>query len=630
MSNAVIGALRVNLAADSAQFNKGMQNARRGMTGIEQAAKRMGAVLAGVFSAAALTRGLQGAVSAFASFEKQQLITQQVLQSTGFSAGRTAKQLEDLARQIGAATLASTQEVRDAANQLLTFRSIAGETFDRTLRAAQDLATVGFGSLSSTTQQLAKALEDPIQGLNSLRRAGVSFTDEQRRVIQGFIDTGNAAAAQNEILKTVEAQVGGAGGAAGGGLAGAYDTLTEEIKLFIERTGEQISTLSRLQDVIRGITSLFAADRVNTDPVEQALARIEKRTQNIADMREQMETGAGSRMLMQQQVDALEAANATDKMTVASARLRIGMEELNATRLSEIAQQQAQAERAAGVIQALDEERDAAGRTALENRILQEVRKAGVALDSDEARAIEERVRGIEAASAATKRLASGTSKSMSELATAAARVFDATRTPAERLNIEITELNRLVQAGAIDWDTYSRAVEQAQQKFKDASASGSNLASTLSGQFSSMFEGLITGTKSAGEAIKGLLQNLGKLLINKAFSALFGGMGGGGGFLSSLFGGFRANGGPVSGGKAYVVGERGPELFMPGMSGQVVSNENLQGGGGVEHVSVTVTLSDDLDAKITGTSQRVSAQAVKSYDKGLSGRISEINMRQG
>lgn len=59
--------------------------------------------------------------------------------------------------------------------------------------------------------------------------------------------------------------------------------------------------------------------------------------------------------------------------------------------------------------------------------------------------------------------------------------------------------------------------------------------------------------------------------------------MGGGGGvsnivgdFLSSIFGGARASGGPVVPGKAYLVGERGPELLVPGMAGTVIPNHRL------------------------------------------------------
>lgn len=43
----------------------------------------------------------------------------------------------------------------------------------------------------------------------------------------------------------------------------------------------------------------------------------------------------------------------------------------------------------------------------------------------------------------------------------------------------------------------------------------------------------------------------------------------------------FRAKGGPVSGGSPYIVGEKGPELFVPGSSGNIVPNHQLGGGGG-------------------------------------------------
>lgn len=61
---------------------------------------------------------------------------------------------------------------------------------------------------------------------------------------------------------------------------------------------------------------------------------------------------------------------------------------------------------------------------------------------------------------------------------------------------------------------------------------------------------------------------------------------------------GARANGGPVGGGRAYLVGERGPEIFVPGASGQITSNENLNkalgsGGGGN---SVVINQTNNFD----------------------------------
>lgn len=44
----------------------------------------------------------------------------------------------------------------------------------------------------------------------------------------------------------------------------------------------------------------------------------------------------------------------------------------------------------------------------------------------------------------------------------------------------------------------------------------------------------------------------------------------------------YRAAGGPVTGGSPYIVGEKGPELFVPGRSGSIVPNHALGGGSGV------------------------------------------------
>ena len=52
-----------------------------------------------------------------------------------------------------------------------------------------------------------------------------------------------------------------------------------------------------------------------------------------------------------------------------------------------------------------------------------------------------------------------------------------------------------------------------------------------------------------------------------------------------------KAKGGPVSGGTPYIVGEKGPELFIPGASGTVIPNNQLQGSGGMGATSVVYNI---------------------------------------
>lgn len=85
-------------------------------------------------------------------------------------------------------------------------------------------------------------------------------------------------------------------------------------------------------------------------------------------------------------------------------------------------------------------------------------------------------------------------------------------------------------------------------------------------------------------------------------------------GALAGLVGGLpgRATGGPVSPGRAYVVGERGAEVFVPTSSGRV---ETGVPGGGVREVRVTITVNaaGGSAAGVLAQSSRQVARAVKA-----------------
>ena len=173
-------------------------------------------------------------ISAGSKAESQLLKLEALLKATGGASRQTAEDLEALAVSIGRNTLASVQGARDAAGVLLTFKSISGDTFGEVLKLSQDLAAVGFGSIKTAALQLGKALEEPEIGLSALRRVGVSFTEEQKEQIKVLSLTGKQAEAQQLILKALKEQVGGAGTGAAGGLAGAFDTLGENVTLFLK------------------------------------------------------------------------------------------------------------------------------------------------------------------------------------------------------------------------------------------------------------------------------------------------------------------------------------------------------------------------------------------------------------
>jgi len=103
-------------------------------------------------------------------------------------------------------------------------------------------------------------------------------------------------------------------------------------------------------------------------------------------------------------------------------------------------------------------------------------------------------------------------------------------------------------------------------------------------------------GFEDMGKVALSILSQIASTAVRQGLGAL--GTGGGAGGLIGLAGGLvagalglpgRATGGPVGPGRAYLVGERGPELFLPTSSGQVLPGGGGAGGGRDVHVSITV-----------------------------------------
>jgi hypothetical protein len=67
---------------------------------------------------------------------------------------------------------------------------------------------------------------------------------------------------------------------------------------------------------------------------------------------------------------------------------------------------------------------------------------------------------------------------------------------------------------------------------------------------------------------------------------------------IGGLFGGGRANGGPVSAGTTYLVGERGPELFTSATSGTIIPNNKMGGSGNTINITVNGALDSEGTAR--------------------------------
>lgn len=102
---------------------------------------------------------------------------------------------------------------------------------------------------------------------------------------------------------------------------------------------------------------------------------------------------------------------------------------------------------------------------------------------------------------------------------------------------------------------------------------------------------------------------------IRSGIGAVLGGQGGGqtgaiGGLLMGLFGApGRATGGPVAPGRAYLVGERGPELFVPTASGRIETGHR---GGRDVRISIAINAPSGSEPRALAQSSRQVARAVR------------------
>lgn len=99
-------------------------------------------------------------------------------------------------------------------------------------------------------------------------------------------------------------------------------------------------------------------------------------------------------------------------------------------------------------------------------------------------------------------------------------------------------------------------------------------------------FEDAILSGQKLGEVVRSLGRDLLRLVFNQMVTQpLASGISG---FIQAAFTP-RAMGGPVSSGSPYVVGEKGPELFVPHASGTIVPNGGSGGGSGGGAGGVTI-----------------------------------------
>ena len=541
------------------------------------------------------------------------------------------QRLKKAADELGKATLFDQEQFTQGFALLTSFQSIGVESFERVAEAAADVATLTGQDVNSSLLQLAKALQDPVRGLTALSRSGTQFTDQQKEQIKVLVESGKELEAQDFILREIEKQYANAARAAGSaGYSGAIDSLGESFRDFQERLAKGVEpavigatkALSDLFDIVSSIPA----------PVGQAALGIGATAAAIVGLK----AAALAAIPVIKTLFALVIANPfialaagitaatvalagyrNESERIADAAVGGGAAEIQAARAQLIETEQeislkklelkgATGKEAQQIKRELRRLRDdaAALRKAIprvKDPVTEEDKPGEPKPPSDEEKL---RLERIKQQGEALQQLIHSKKQENLLLTATTDQERDALQLAIEKFNLnrqfpdlEDEQIAKMREQLDIEYEReqqIKKRLEQEEQQKKNQDALKAKMeeqrqkAEELDNAFRTGIVDALTqaieGTKSLGESLLGVIKSMAKLILQqKLLNALKG-------FSFAGFLGF-ANGGRPPVGRASIVGERGPELFVPDTAGTIIPNHQLGGGGGAMASSIVVNV---------------------------------------
>ena len=488
-------------------------------------------------------------------------------------------QLTAAADRLGRQTLFDEEDFTAGFTLLTSFRRIGVDSYERVATAAADLAQTTGQDVRSALMQLSKALEDPSKRVTDLARSGTVFTDQQKEQIKTLQESGRLLEAQNLILSEIEMQYGGAADAAGSaGYAGAQDTLNESLRDLQEALGnlalpaaiESLQTITQVVDLLTGkveeLRQEFTLWNAIINQVSTGLPQVEislsgvsdaiiNATKNIVPFVGFLEQGykflrlMGQAQLPEDFGDMMDGGGFLPAGQPLDPRTLTTPTTPKPTKTRDTSRDKAQAERQ---------------RLSFLKQINAEIDRINQAeLDGIEAgRQIVERI---------DRQGAADIARGEANLALLQAKLDGRYEEEvlAQRIKaIEDSNLNDVQKNKQIAIVNQTAALESQIQVAEKLNEVYESVGSAIQSGIVDAITSAIDGSKSLGESLSGILKQVGGILLNFGIGSIGSSLG---------IPGFRANGGPVANGRPYIVGERGPELFMPQQSGNITSNEDLR-----------------------------------------------------
>jgi hypothetical protein len=181
---------------------------------------------------------------------------------------------------------------------------------------------------------------------------------------------------------------------------------------------------------------------------------------------------------------------------------------------------------------------------------------------------------------------------SLEAFGVAQSKLYEGNVSASERLvGLRAQEYELLKQTSSADKSVSTEALEKlvtVYEKINDLQIEQGRLSMEAGAMIAQGFEDAILSGQKLSEVVRALGRDLVRLVFQQMVTQRLA-AGVTGVLQGKGFAGFMADGGPVSAGSSYVVGEKGPELFVPHASGTIVPNNKMGGGSGSSSGGVTV-----------------------------------------
>lgn len=248
--------LEPELNSLGAKLKRASQTMRDIMQGPIAAVQQLSAAFGKVKAAVAAIE------SEWAQQEQAVAILNSTLKATGASAWTSSERLQEMASELQKLTGYADDNITAMQSVLLGFKNIKGDAFDAASVQILNMARVMKMDLTSAAQAVGKALDDPINGVDSLSRQGFRFSDSQKEVLKSMVETGNIAEAQAIILGELSTTYGGAAAAANATGSAISERLQVSISELNEEMGHFITdglapVRVKMMEVVDGFAGWF-------------------------------------------------------------------------------------------------------------------------------------------------------------------------------------------------------------------------------------------------------------------------------------------------------------------------------------------------------------------------------------